>query len=165
MELLEEEAQVLKSQPSKMVEARDPVAVNLSSRQIEVETLGACVRLLSDELDSLKRHEFTDCNIEVMPLKLADDRGEITSLISCLHRNILISYDSTLHGVYGAVGEVCRCPKEAFDREAQNLLQKVRDTICGAAKKNRGSFANAPDATDKWRRVIVERATCASQMA
>lgn len=56
--------------------------------------LVACIGLMKDELDSLKRKESTACNMEVVSLKAADTKGKMNSLADHLRRDTFDSYAS-----------------------------------------------------------------------
>lgn len=87
-------------------------------------------------------------------------QGKITNLPMVFSTDTVSSYDAIGHGAIGAIVEVGRRPKEAFDREARNPQQSVRDRVREAAKKTRDSFANEPDEMDMWSRVKLEQAAC-----
>lgn len=55
VELLEEEARILKLQFIKIVTAHDSAVAKSKNRQMKVNALEACMPRLGDELDSLKR--------------------------------------------------------------------------------------------------------------
>lgn len=140
------------------MKARCSAIADSDSLYTEVRALEARVRMLSDELDSLKSCESTGCDLEVMPHKVADAQNNTTDLVTSLHRDTLSLYDSICHAGNSALVQIIRHLGEAFGREVQNLQQIAHDTVCGAAKEARGLFANMFSAIDKWLGVIVERA-------
>lgn len=85
-----------------MAKARDSAIANLNSRRREVEALKARVRMRGDEIDSLKRSESTNCNMEVTTRKVVNTQADVTNLVMGLHRDIVISYDFIRRSVHGA---------------------------------------------------------------
>lgn len=73
-------AVVLTSQLSKMGSARDVAELGRDEVPTKVSTLGARVRLLCDELDSLNRCELTKCDLKVISCRVADAQGDFTNL-------------------------------------------------------------------------------------
>lgn len=91
------------------------------------------MRLLSDELDLLKRRESTNCYMELMTRKVADAQGGIFSMVTGSHRDTVRSYNSVRRGADVALGEVSRRLIRAFDCEARSLQPSVRDVVRSAA--------------------------------
>lgn len=158
-ELLEGEVQVLKTQLSKMVKAREQVVEDSESRQWQVRALKTRAHMLGDKLDSLKCRESTNFKVEVKIRKVIETQSDITDLVTGLHCKAVRSYDFFSRGVDGALVEVSRYLKEAFARKTQNLQQIVRDTVRRAVEEIQGSFVDASGLIDKWLGVIVGRAT------
>lgn len=98
-----------------------------------MRALGAHVRMLGDKLESVKRRELPNCDLDMVARKVADAQGDTTNLASGLHRKTVRSYDSIRLGVDGALVEVSKPLKEAFDREAQSLQQSDHNAVCRAA--------------------------------
>lgn len=74
-------------------------------------------------------------------------------------------YNSTRRSAIGALVGVCKCLKEALDREAGSHQQGVRDAVCVAAESTWSLFVDAPGATDKILGLIVGRTTCTGDSA
>lgn len=92
--------------------------------------------LLGAELDSLKRRESTNYDLEVMTRKVADAQGDITDIVTGLLRDIVSSYDSIVTEVDGVFVAISRRLKEAFNRGARCLKQSVRDGVRAGSGRN-----------------------------
>lgn len=158
VKLLKEEGLSLNSQLGEIVKARDSAVAKSGSRQKEVKALEARVRMLGGEMDSLKRRESANSDLEVMTRKIVNAQGDITNVVTGLHRDAVSSYDSIRGRFDGALVEVSRRRKEAFDRKAQSLQQSVGEAVRGAPEGSRWSFVSAPAAIDKNLGIIVGRA-------
>lgn len=78
--LLQRKTLVLKLQLSKMEIARDVTVSNTDGRLREVRDLVVRVHKVWDDLDSLKRLELANCNLEDTTRKVADAQGPIVGL-------------------------------------------------------------------------------------
>lgn len=139
--------------------ARGSAVAESSNREREVKASGAPERMLGEDLDFLKGREAENCGLELMIRKKADAKGDITNMVTELHRKTVLSYVSNRLGVNGALVEVSTRLKKAFACEARSLQRSVRDTVRGAAEETRGLFASTPVAIGKTLGVDVCRAT------
>lgn len=155
----------LKSWLCKTIKACGSAGAKLSSRQKEVRAPEARVRLPCNEVDSLKRRKLAKIDVEVMIRRVVDRQGNIIEVIMGLHRDKVDFYNSNCCGVCVTLVEFSKRLKEAFDCEAENLQQNVCDDVCGAAKKARASFENAPGATDMRLGVTVGQAASTGDSA
>lgn len=112
------------------------------------------MRILDNEMDSLKRKVSTNYDLVAMTCKAADAKSNTTDIVIGLHQETVSSFDFDCRVVDGAVIEVSRRLKKAFVCEARSLQQIVRDPVRAAAKGTCGRFACAPVAIDKSLRVI-----------
>lgn len=165
VELLEKEAQGMKSQLRKTVMARDLAVAKQSNRHREVKALEAPELMLGVEMDLLERREATNSDLEVKACNVADAQGDNSDMVTGLHQETVMLYNSICGGLDEAFVEVSRRLKEAIDREAQSLQQSVRDVVRGAEEQTRGSFANAPVSIDKRLELIVGRAAATGESA
>lgn len=92
----------------------------------------------------LKRRESPNCNLAGMTRKLADAQGDIDDMVAGLHRDTVGLYDCIRCGVDGALVEISRCLKRAFDRKVRSLQQSVRDAVRDAAAETFELFASTP---------------------
>lgn len=68
-----------------MIKARDSAFAEWNNRQRKVRAFETRVRLPGKELDSLKRCESTNCDVEVMTCKVADAQGNNTDIVTGSH--------------------------------------------------------------------------------
>lgn len=108
VESLEKEAQGLKPQLREMIKARISAFAKSNNRQRKLKALKERVHLLGDELDSLKRRESTNRDLEVTTRKVADAQSDITIKVAGLHRDFVSLYKSTCRGVDVALVEISR---------------------------------------------------------
>lgn len=106
IELLDGEAPVWESKPSKMIKARDAPLLISDGRLRKVRALDALVCMLRDILDLRQRCESTNCSLEVITRKVADAQGDITNPATRLHENTTSFYDDICRNVDGAIVEV-----------------------------------------------------------
>lgn len=134
LRLLERDALVMMS-PLRVVAKACDAAVSGSSGQLrEVSAFEARVRMLCDELDSIKRRDSKNCNPEVFTREVADDKANIFGLATRLYRSAVRSYNSIYRKVGGDIFDVRERLKEAFDCKALSLQQSVSDAVCAAAE-------------------------------
>lgn len=100
-----------------------------------------------------------------MAWKVADQQGDISSLVTGLHRETLSLYDSIRRGVDRVLVVVSGCLKKAFCREALSLQQSVCEAVGGAAEWNRELVTNAPVAINKKLGVVVGQAAGTGESA
>lgn len=101
--LLEGEALVLKSRIRIPEKALDVAVPNFDGWMREVRPPEVRVRMLCDELGSLKRRESMICNLEANTCKVAEAQGDTVNLITGLHWNTVWSYYAICCGVHGAL--------------------------------------------------------------
>lgn len=73
--------------------------------------------------------------MEVVTRKLTQAQGNVTRMVTSLHRDTVNSSNSIRRRVDRAPVEVIRRLKEASDRKARILQQNVCDAACGAAEE------------------------------
>lgn len=148
-----------------MGKGRDVAALESDGRTMDVRTLEAHAGTLRDELDSFKRRESSYCDLEMISFKEEDAQSNITDPTAGLHQNTVIFLDPICHSVTGALVEVSKYPKKAFDPETRNLLQGVREAACAVAESCQGAFAGASGIIDKRLEVTIGRAARRSKSA
>lgn len=89
--VLEGKAFLLKPQLSKIEKARDVAILVFDDRLEDGKAPEARVCMLCGKLDSPKRRNATNCDLEFTICKVADAQGDITDLVMGLHRSTLSS--------------------------------------------------------------------------
>lgn len=117
--------------------------------------LKAHVRLLKDQLNSLKREDSNGCNMELVRRKVADAKRGRKKLAVGFRRNIFGSYASLRHSVNQSLITVSSRLKRMFDSEAKTLQQSVHDVYCDSASNVQNSFFDAPEAVKRSLSLIV----------
>lgn len=148
---------MLVPQLSKIEKACDMAVLGFDGRLREVRDLEARVRMLCGELDSLKRHNSTSCDLEVSTRIIADAQGNITNLITGSRWSTVSSYDSTRRNVYRAWVDFSKHLKKALDLKGRNLQQGVFEAVCAATESTRGPFSSAFGPVNKSLALIIGR--------
>lgn len=106
------------------------------------------IRLLTDELNSLKRKEKTVCYMEVVSCKLADTKSELSNLVSWLRHESFKSYASICHNVDQTLLVVGSHQREVINRDAKELQLGFHKAFCSAVGEVQQSFVYAPKVVD-----------------
>lgn len=164
--LPEGKAAVLMLHLNELKKASDAAVLESDIRLREVRALDARVRMFCDKLYSLKRCKSANCDLELITLNVVDAQSDITNLATMLHRRSTVtSCDSIRCSVDEALVEISRRLIEAFDCEARNLQQGIREAVRAAAEGTWGPSAGASGAVDKSLGLIIESATSRCESA
>lgn len=117
------------------------------------------MRMLCEKLGSLKCHESTECNLEAIVRKVADAHYDTTNMGTWMPRSTVSSYAVICRDIDGALVEVSKRLKEAFDCEARTLKQSFCDALLAAVESTRVQFAGSLGALDKSMGMVIGRAT------
>lgn len=96
-QLLECEANVLKSKVGECIKARDGATCTATEHSRQYRMPDACISLLVGKANLLKQKESIDCNVEVMRRRVADSEGDIKELAGGQRRDNFGSDASIQH--------------------------------------------------------------------
>lgn len=92
-ERLGEEVNALIAKLGEPFKARDTAVRETEDRGSQARVLKARVRLLRDELDSLMRRDYINCNVDVTARKVKKAKGYVSKTIMDLHRCTVDSHN------------------------------------------------------------------------
>lgn len=145
-EPLKREAVELKLLLREMKKERDAGSSVSDDQLREGRAFEARVRLLTDDLGTLRGRDSTNCNLKVTTCKEADALADTIGMVTSLHRGTMCLYDYIPRKVDGAFVEVSKHLKEAFICKARSLPQSVCEAVCAAKKDTRAPSAVLPGA-------------------
>lgn len=129
VQFLDGEQSLLKTQMSECCKTVDDAASSVTKQRRHSRMLEACIDLLKDKPNLIKRKDLTGCNMEVVCYKVAATKGGLKELAGGFCRDTAAACACIWHNVDQSLLVVSNRPNEMFDREEKVLQLVLHDAL------------------------------------